>query len=86
MVAFAVLLFPVGLLLFMLLMERVERPLRSLATEREVEQFLDHANPAELDTFVRKGSAPALTEFRTRRGPSRLLPSKRRRRKRGAES
>jgi hypothetical protein len=37
MIAFAVILFPVGLLLFMLLMERVEQPLRAVAVEQDVE-------------------------------------------------
>lgn len=86
MLAFAVILFPIGLLLFMLLMERVERPLRTVAIERDVEQFLDQANPAELDTFVREGSEPALTRFRARRGLARLLPGDRRRRKGGGSS
>jgi hypothetical protein len=81
MIAFAVVLFPVGLLLFMLVMERVEQPLRSVAIERDVEQFLDHANPEELDAFVREGSEPAINRFRARRGLARLLPSERRRRK-----
>lgn len=81
MIAFAVVLFPVGLLLFMLVMERVEQPLRSVAIERDVEQFLDHANPEELDAFVREGSEPAINRFRARRGLARLLPLERRRRK-----
>lgn len=81
MIAFAVILFPVGLLLFMLLMERVEQPLRTVALERDVEQFLDQANPAEMDAFVREGSEPAIARFRDRRGLSRLLPGERRRRK-----
>jgi hypothetical protein len=85
MIAFAVILFPVGLLLFMLLMERVEHPLRNVTLERDVEQFLDQANPAELDTFVRDGSEPAINQFRARRGLSRLLPGERRRRK-GSQS
>lgn len=85
MIAFAVVLFPLGLLLFMLLMERVEQPLRNVAIERDVEQFLDQANPAELDAFVRDGSEPAINQFRARRGLSRLLPGERRRRK-GSQS
>ncbi|MCW2604299.1 MAG: uncharacterized protein JWN61_2434 [Pseudonocardiales bacterium] len=81
MIAFAVILFPLGLLLFMLLMERVEQPLRTVATERDVEQFLNQASPAEMDSFVRNGPEPAITQFRARRGLSRLLPGERRRRK-----
>lgn len=85
MIAFVVVLFPLGLLLFMLLMERVEQPLRTVATDRVVEQFLDQANPAELEVFVRDGSEPAINQFRARRGLSRLLPGERRRRK-GSQS
>lgn len=81
MIAFVVVLFPLGLLLFMLLMERVEQPLRTVATDRAVEQFLDQANPAELEVFVREGSEPAIDQFRARRGLSRLVPGKRLRRK-----
>ena len=85
MIAFAVVLFPLGLLLFMLLMERVEQPLRNVAIERDVEQFLDQASPSELNAFVRVGSEPAISQFRARRGLSRLLPGERRRRK-GSQS
>jgi hypothetical protein len=74
MIAFAVLLFPLALLLFMLGMERVERPLRTVALEREVDSFLDNANQAEMATFVREGTEPALDRFRARRGLARLLP------------
>ncbi len=70
-----VLLFPVLLLGFMLFMGRVERPLTRVAVEREIEQFLDDANPDELDTFVREGTESALTRFRQRLSLRRLLPS-----------
>ena len=46
---------------FMLVMERIEEPLTRVADERDVEDFLDHANPDELDTFVREGTDSALT-------------------------
>ena len=65
--------FPFVLLGFMLLMGRVEEPLSRAATERKVERFLDEANDAELDTFVREG-----TESGLRRLASRLRPSRRR--------
>ena len=67
------------LLGFMLIMERVEEPLNQVAVERDIEQFLDDANPEELDTFVREGTdigavaVPAATGARPaarRRGDS----------------
>jgi hypothetical protein len=61
-----VLLFPFLLLAFLLFMGRVEEPLSRAAVEREVEQFLDEANPAELDTFVREGTDSALRRFAER--------------------
>jgi hypothetical protein len=56
------------LLGFMLLMERVEEPLSRVAVERDIEQFLEAANPDELDTFVREGTESALRRFRKRVG------------------
>jgi hypothetical protein len=66
MVGFLVLLFPLLLMAFMLVMERIEKPLTRSAVERDVEDFLAHANPEELDTFVREGTDSALKRFRTR--------------------
>ena len=60
------LLFPLLLMAFMLIMERIEKPLTRSAPERDVEDFLDHANPDELDTFVREGTESALSRFRSR--------------------
>lgn len=69
-----VVFFPFILLAFMLLMERVESPLRTVAVENRVEEFLDEARPAELDTFVREGFPAAQEQFDRRRRLSRLLP------------
>jgi hypothetical protein len=68
MIGFLVLLFPLLLLGFVLLMERVEKPLSQVAVERHLEQFLDDANADELDTFVREGADSALSRFRQRLG------------------
>lgn len=68
MVGFALLLFPFVLLGFVLLMGRVEEPLRQVAPEREIESFLDSANREELDAFVREGTESGLTRFRNRLG------------------
>jgi hypothetical protein len=47
MIAFLVLLFPVALLLFMLGMERVESPLRGVAADRDVDEFLGKARRSD---------------------------------------
>ena len=72
MIGFLMVLFPFLLLGFMLMMERVEQPLSQVAVERELEQFLDDANPEELETFVREGTESALSRFRARLGLGRL--------------
>jgi hypothetical protein len=66
MIGFLVLLFPFLLMAFMLVMERIEAPLTRSAVERDVEDFLDHANPEELDAFVREGTDSGLGRFRNR--------------------
>jgi hypothetical protein len=66
MIGFLVLLFPVLLLIFMLVMERIEEPLTRVALERDVEDFLDNANPDELNTLVREGPVSAMARFRAR--------------------
>lgn len=67
MVGLLVIFFPLALLAFMLIMERVEAPLRAVSTQDQVEDFLDHARPAEFDTFVRFGLRRALDSLRRRR-------------------
>src|SRR5215475_8139960 len=74
MVGLLVVFFPFVLLAFMLLMERVESPLRRVAVEDQVEEFLHGARPEEIDTFVREGFPVALERFWSRRRLSRLLP------------
>ena len=80
MIGLLVLLFPPLLLGFMLFMDRVEEPLNRAAPEREIQEFLDEANPDELDTFVREGTESALRRFRQRLSLHRLLPTSPRRR------
>lgn len=78
MIGFLLLLFPFFLLGFVLLMQRVEEPLNSVAAhEQEIEHFLDDANPSELDTFVREGTESALRRFRKRLGLGRLRRGRR---------
>ena len=79
MVGLLVVFFPFVLLAFMLLMERVESPLRRVAVEDQVEEFLHGARPEEIDTFVREGFPVALERFWSRRRLSRLLPRQARR-------
>jgi len=78
MIGLLVLLFPFVLLGFLLVMERVEEPLSQVAVERDIEQFLDDANPEELETFVREGTESALSRFRQRLGFGRLRANVRR--------
>ncbi len=80
MIGFLVLLFPLLLLAFMLVMERIEVPLTraARADEQDVEQFLDQANSEELDTLVREGTDTALRRFRNR---LRILPGAGRRKR-----
>ena len=69
-----VVFFPFVLLAFMILMERVESPLRTVAVENRVEEFLEEARPEEMDTFVREAFPAALTQLGRRRKLTRLLP------------
>ena len=69
-----VVFFPFILLAFMIVMERVESPLRTVSVESRVEEFLEEARPSEMDTFVREGFPAARDQFDQRRTLSRLLP------------
>jgi len=62
-----VLAFPLFLMLAMLLMERVERPLRVDEVGLQLESFFTNARPEELETFVSEGFAPALDRYWRRR-------------------
>jgi hypothetical protein len=64
---FALLVFPFGLLGLMLLMDRVERPLRRDALGEQLLEFLDSARPDEVETYVQQGFAPALDSYWRRR-------------------
>ena len=68
MVALSVILFPPLLIAFLLIMERVEEPLRRPASAREVKAFLRTANPDEVDTLASSGIRRALSRWRRRRG------------------
>lgn len=68
MTVFLVLLFPLLLMVFALLMGRVEDRLQSATvTEDEVGEFFDQARPEEVNTFIREGWTGALDRFRLRR-------------------
>ena len=67
-----VLVFPLAMLAALLLMERVERPLRVDEVGLQLESFLNNARPEELETFVSEGYASALDRYwRRRRGSAR---------------
>jgi hypothetical protein len=66
-VALSVILFPPLLIAFLLVMERVEEPLRRPAGPREVSEFLSTATPGEVDTLASSGIRRALFRWRRRR-------------------
>ena len=67
MVALVVMLFPPLLIAFLLVMERVEEPLRRPPSSREVEEFLGSASAGEVDTLTQSGIRRALGRWRRRR-------------------
>jgi hypothetical protein len=66
-VALIVILFPPLLIAFLLVMERVEEPLRRPTTQREVEDFLGTATEAEVGTLANSGIRRAMSRWRARR-------------------
>jgi hypothetical protein len=66
-VALSVILFPPLLIAFLLVMERVEEPLRRPAGPREVSEFLSTATQGEVDTLASSGIRRALFRWRRRR-------------------
>ena len=68
MVALIVILFPPLVIAFLLVMERVEEPLRRPPSSREVSAFLSTATQAEVDTLATSGIRRALFRWRRRRG------------------
>jgi hypothetical protein len=71
MVALIVILFPPLLIAFLLVMERVEEPLRRPASSREVSEFLASAGPDDVDVLARSGIRRALFRWRRRRNRGR---------------
>jgi hypothetical protein len=66
-VALSVILFPPLLIAFLLVMERVEEPLRRPASPREVSEFLNTATVGEVDTLASSGIRRALFRWRRRK-------------------
>jgi hypothetical protein len=74
-VALIVILFPPLLIAFLLVMERVEEPLRRPTSQREVEDFLGTATPGEVGTLANSGIRRAMSRWRLRRrGRGRTTP------------
>ena len=67
MVALIVILFPPLLIAFLLVMERVEEPLRRPTSQREVEDFLGTATQGEVGTLANSGIRRAMSRWRMRR-------------------
>jgi hypothetical protein len=61
------LVFPGGLLLLLLAMERVEAPLRAESVADQLVDFFDSARPDEVETFVSQGLGEALDRYWKRR-------------------
>ena len=75
MVALIVILFPPLLIAFLLVMERVEEPLRRPTSQREVEDFLGTATSGEVGTLANSGVRRAMSRWRARRrGRARSTP------------
>ena len=74
--AVTVLAFPLALLALVLVMERVERPLRADSLGDQLEGFLETARPEELEVLVREGFGPALDRYWRRRRLARRLPGR----------
>ncbi len=69
---FLVLLVPLLVMVFALLMERLEHRLQTtVMSEQDVEEFLDKAEPDEVNTFIREGWTRAMSMFRLRRRKAR---------------
>ncbi|MCO7220295.1 hypothetical protein [Klenkia sp. PcliD-1-E] len=67
MVALIVILFPPLVIAFLLVMERVEEPLRRPTSQRQVEEFLATATPGDVDTLASSGIRRAMDRWRGRR-------------------
>ena len=70
------LLFPLGLLLLLLVMEKVEAPLRRASVGEQLESFFDSARAEDVEVFVSEGAAQALERYWRRRRLGRLLPGR----------
>jgi len=74
-VALVVILFPPLLIAFLLIMERVEEPLRRPTSQRDVEDFLGSATAGEVSTLANSGIRRAMSRWRDRRrGRTRRSP------------
>ncbi len=67
MVALIVILFPPLVIAFLLVMERVEEPLRRPTSQRQVEEFLASATPGDVDELASSGIRRAMERWRGRR-------------------
>ena len=67
MVALIVILFPPLLIAFLLVMERVEEPLRRPTSQREVTEFLSTADQGDVNVLARSGILRAMFRWRRRR-------------------
>jgi hypothetical protein len=73
-VALVVILFPPLLIAFLLVMERVEEPLRRPTSQREVADFVDTASAGEVETLTNSGVRRAMGRWRKRRRVKHATP------------
>jgi hypothetical protein len=66
-IALIVVLFPPLLIAFLLVMERVEEPLRRPTSQREVSDFLGTATEQDVEVLARSGIRRAMWRWRSRR-------------------
>lgn len=82
-----VLIIPLAIMLFALFMERVEARLKNLTIrETEVEEFLEQAQPDEVEALYGHGIGRALELFRLRRLGGRQPKPRARRPRSGASA
>lgn len=65
---FIALVIPLFLMGLALVMERVEQPLREEAVSDEIAQWLEHAAPEEIESFVSNGLSRPIKRYWRRSG------------------
>jgi hypothetical protein len=72
-VVYLALIIPAALLGLLLLMERVERPLREDDVRHRIDEWLDSAGPDQLEVYISEGLSRPLKRYWRRQPPSRAV-------------